>query len=141
MSALGLPILDKAVQDTNIWLGELMAALGWDDRNRAYRLLRSALHAVRDRLSVNEAAQLAAQLPLIVRGVFFDGWRPAGVPTRVKHADDFIATIEHAFRQDPNADPEAAVRAALAVIASHVAKGEIDDVKSGMPPGIRALWP
>ncbi|NNC71488.1 MAG: DUF2267 domain-containing protein [Sphingomonadaceae bacterium] len=141
MSALGLKIIDKAVQDTNIWLDELMDKLDWEDKQRAYRLLRSTLHVLRDRLQMNEAADLAAQLPTLIRGIYYEGWQPNRPPTHHKHELNFIAAIEAAFIEDPNADPGVTARAALAVIADHVSEGEIDDVKSGLPPEIKALWP
>lgn len=140
MSALGLPILDKAVQDCNQWLGELMRELGCDDRQRTYRLLRAVLHTLRDRLQVDEAANLAAQLPTVIRGIYYEGWRPSRVPTGLKRSGDFVAAVEADFVRDPNENPEQAVRAALAVIASHVSPGEIEDVKSSLPPDIRSLW-
>src|SRR5919204_6184474 len=79
MSATGLDVFDKTLQTTNIWLNEIMDDLG-PDRKIAYRALRAVLHALRDRLTVDEAAQLGAQLPLMIRGLFFDMWHPAGKP-------------------------------------------------------------
>ena len=49
------------------------AALGTDDRQDAYRAVRGVLHTLRDRLPVEESAQLAAQLPTLLRGVFYEG--------------------------------------------------------------------
>lgn len=141
MSALGLKILDKAIQDTNIWLDELMDKLGWDDKQRAYRLLRSALHVLRDRLQMNEAVDLAAQLPTFIRGNYFEGWQPNRPPTHHKRELNFVAAVEAAFIEDPNEDPAVTAKAALAVIPKHVSEGEIEDVKSGLPPELKALWP
>lgn len=141
MSALGLRIFDKSIQDANVWLDELMVQLDWDDKQRAYRLLRSALHVLRDRIQLNETVQFAAQLPTIIRGIYYEGWQPSEPCTDQKHAADFVASVEAAFATDPNADPEATVRAAFAVIAAHVSAGEVDDIKSSLPPGIRELWP
>ena len=47
------------------------------DRRSAYRALRSVLHVLRDRLTPEQAVHLGAQLPLLVRGIFYDGWRIA----------------------------------------------------------------
>jgi hypothetical protein len=67
MSALGLEAFDRTLQLTNGWLDELMGELGTDSRQRAWYALTSVVHAIRDRLPVNEAAHLAAQLPLLRR--------------------------------------------------------------------------
>lgn len=141
MAALGLKILDKSVQDANIWLDELMENLGWEDKKRAYRLMRSGLHALRDSLPPSETAHLSAQLPIFIRGVFYDGWDPDGGTIRHKHEESFIAAVEKNFSQDPNIDPEETTRAVLRVIANHVSRGEVDHVKSCLSPGVKSLWP
>ncbi|MGP1354816.1 MAG: DUF2267 domain-containing protein [Parasphingopyxis sp.] len=141
MSALGLRIFDKAIKDANIWLDELMDILDWDDKQRAYRLLRSALHVLRDRLQINEAVHFAAELPIFIRGIYYEGWQPARPRSDHKNADEFVAAVEAAFDTDPNADPEGTVRAVFSVISAHVSAGEIGDIKSCLPEGIRRLWP
>jgi uncharacterized protein (DUF2267 family) len=60
-------------------------------------------------------------------------------PERTKSA--FLGHVEAAFKQDPNADPEALVRAVFKLLASKISAGEIDDVKHILPPEVRALWP
>jgi uncharacterized protein (DUF2267 family) len=48
--------------------------LKWQSKNSAYQALRGTLHALRDRLPKEEAVQLAAQLPLLIKGMYYDGW-------------------------------------------------------------------
>lgn len=43
---------------------------------QAYSILRVVLPSRRDRLQVEEVAHLSAQLPMLVRGFFFEGWQP-----------------------------------------------------------------
>ncbi len=141
MSASGLEILDTSVQKTHVWLKEIMERLETADRHRAYMALKVTLHALRDRLSVEEAAQLGAQLPLIVRGLFFEGWRPAAKPDRTKAWENFMRPVYLAACQDGSFTPEEVVSAVFDVLSKHVSSGEIDDVIGQLPRDLRILWP
>jgi len=140
MSALGLKFFDKAIQDANIWLDDLMDKLDWDDKQSAFRLLRSTLHTLRDRIPAEEAADLAAQLPTLLRGIFYESWQPGRPPTGEKTASEFAAKIDEAFPYRMNIDPETLVAAAFEVISDHISEGEIANVKSCLPPDIRKMW-
>ncbi|HLB06937.1 MAG TPA: DUF2267 domain-containing protein [Alphaproteobacteria bacterium] len=141
MSITGVEAFDSTLHLTNTWLNEVMKGLAWTDRHRAYAALRATLHALRDRLSPDEAAHLGAQLPMLVRGFYFEGWHPAGKPRKERHKDDFLAHIDVAFRNDPDIDAEAVARAVFAVIGKHVSPGEVRDIVGSLPAEIRALWP
>lgn len=141
MSQASLTPFDSTVQTTNIWLNDILERLGWQDRYRAYHALRAVLHAVRDRLPVDHAAALAAQLPMLVRGFYYEGWHPHGKPVKERHKQEFLAHIAAAFRDDPDVDPERVTRTVLQVLAKHVTTGEIEAVKHSLPAEIRDLWP
>ena len=141
MSSKGLLPFEDTLQTSNIWLRDLMKEMGWEDRYRAYHALRAVLHALRDRLTVGEAADLGAQLPMLVRGFYYEGWHPAGKPLKERTKEQFLAHIAKEFRGDPPADLEAIVKAVFWVVGKHVTAGEIEDVKHLLPPEIRSLWP
>jgi len=141
MSATGLDTFDTTLHKTNSWLTDLMQALGWPDRHKAYLALRATLHALRDRLTVEEVAQLGAQLPLLIRGVYYEGWDPTGKPLRVRHREEFLARIEQEFRGADPIDPEGVARAVFLVLATRVSEGEIEDVQQVLPAELRDLWP
>lgn len=140
MSATGLKVFDSTIQTTNIWLDDLMRELGWDDRHRAYHALSVVLHTLRDRLPVNEVAQFAAQLPMLVRGFFYEGWHPSGKPVKERKQEEFIAHISEAFALDVNADPEKITRGVFKVLRKHLTGGETQDIKHCLPHEIRELW-
>jgi uncharacterized protein (DUF2267 family) len=140
MSQAGLPIMDESNQTTHIWLNEIGDVIG-PDRQRCYHALRAVLHALRDRLTVDEAAHLAAQLPTFIRGVFYESYRPSDTPLRVRSVEDFIALVNSGLRNIAPIDAVDATRAVFWTLARHITPGEIDDVKQMLPEEIRRLFP
>ncbi|TVR99739.1 MAG: DUF2267 domain-containing protein [Rhodospirillales bacterium] len=140
MSATGLAVFDKTIQETNIWLKAIEADIG-PDRQVAYDVLRAALHALRDRLTVEQAAHLSAQLPMLVRGIFFEGWHPAGKPDKIRSVDVFLDGIAARLANVRPINPEVAARSVFRTVAQHVTPGETEKVKQMLPEDIRQLWP
>jgi uncharacterized protein (DUF2267 family) len=140
MSATGLEVFDTTVQTTNAWLKEIMETTG-PDRRRAYHVLTAVLHALRDQLTVHEVAQLGAQLPILVRGLYYDRWQPAGNPERLRHKEEFLAAVTEELDGVGPINPERATRAVFAVLENHIAPGEIKDVMGMLPARLRELWP
>jgi uncharacterized protein (DUF2267 family) len=118
-----------------------MQELGWQDRHFAYRALRATLHALRDRLTVDEVAQLAAQLPMLIRGFYYEGWDPSIRLLKERHREHFLAWIEQELSGEERVDPEQVARAVFSVLERRVTEGEIEDVKHMLPSRIRDLWP
>jgi uncharacterized protein (DUF2267 family) len=141
MSATGLEVFATTVQKTNSWLNDLMQIAGFQDRHKAYLALRAALHALRDRLTVEEVAQFGAQLPMLIRGFYYEGWDPTGKPLKVHDKEQFLARIAQAFRDDKSIDREQIARAVFTLLEKRVSQGEIEDVKHLLPKEIQELWP
>ena len=141
MSVTALDVFDTTLQKTHRWLKELMQVLDWQDRHKAYLALRATLHALRDRLTVEEVAQLGAQLPMLIRGFYYETWDPTGKPEKVRKTEEILARIEQQFRGDDRIDPEQVARAVFTVLANRVTEGEIEDVKDVLPSEIKTLWP
>jgi uncharacterized protein (DUF2267 family) len=132
-------IIDRSVEKAHIWLKDLAEELGGDDQRYAYRVLRAFLHALRDRLSVDEAAQLAAQLPIFVRGVFYEGWDPSGTPQRYRSVDGFLGHIAEIADLAGETEASFAATAAAKVLRRHVSRGESESVLHVLPEPVRAL--
>ncbi len=142
MTMTTLKSFDTTLHKTNLWLDEIAEQLGrGEDRQVAYDALRATLHALRDRLPVKEAADLAAQLPMLVRGIYYEGWSPTGKPVKDRKREEFLAHVVRELRGHPELDPEAVVKSVLRVVENHVAGGELQDVKANLPSDIRQLWP
>ena len=148
MSASGLETFDRSIHATNAWLKgisrEIGAAeeIGAADRKLAWRVLGVVLRALRDRLPVDDAAHLAAQLPLLIRGAFCEQYRPAVQPTSMRSRAEFIARVADGLEGGGRPiNPERAIKAVFSTVQRHVAEAETAKVRHALPEDIRMLWP
>ena len=141
MTAVGLEGLEHTVQLTHTWINELDDRLGWNNKPRSYRLLKAVLHALRDWLQLNEAADLAAQLPTLLRGAYYEQWRPATTPVGHRTKADFLARVENSFKIDALPQTSQAVMAVFELLSKKISPGEIEDVRHALPEELRNLWP
>jgi uncharacterized protein (DUF2267 family) len=134
-----LDIIDRSVEKAHIWINDLAEELGTEDPHYAYRVLRACLHALRDHLSVDEAAALGAQLPLFVRGVFYEGWDPSRTPEHARDLDSFLRRIAGEARLAGETEASFAAAAANRVLHRHVSAGEAESVLELLPEHVRQL--
>ena len=134
-----MKVFERTHEKAEQWVKDMMAALGTEDPQLALHALRAGLHALRDRLTVEEAVQLSAQMPLIIRGVFFENWRPAGKPLRIRHPSDFLALVSANYAPRVDAYADDIVRALFQVLGKHVSQGEITDVVMSLPEPLLEL--
>lgn len=140
MAHTGHPAVDEAPQVVAEWLNRLCEDLGWSERGRAYLLLTETLHTVRDFLTVDEAADLAAQLPLIIRGIFYTGWNPSDTPVKPRSKTAFLARATKRFGKIPLDDPERAVEAVFDLLRRQVTEGEFQQARHAMRKPLQELW-
>jgi uncharacterized protein (DUF2267 family) len=141
VSTVGLESLEHTVQLTHKWINDLDGRLGWNNRHRAYRLLRVVFHALRDWLQLNEAVDLAAQMPALLRAAYYEGWRPAETPIKNPSKAAFLARVDAAFKADPLPHTGQAVMAVFELLSEKITEGEIKDVRQALPRDLRNLWP
>jgi uncharacterized protein (DUF2267 family) len=130
----------ETIEKTGRWIDDLMNEARTSDPRQAYSILRAVLHVLRDRLTVDEAVNLGAQLPVLIRGFYYDGWRPEGRPTKYRHKNEFLNQVAAAYKGLPVIEQESAARAVFRVLSRHVTDGEIRHVRDQLPPELRDLW-
>ncbi|MHA3771279.1 DUF2267 domain-containing protein [Verrucomicrobiota bacterium sgz303538] len=139
MSQQGIQVIDTTVQKTHEWISAV-AELSHLDKNDAYKALRAVLQTLRDRLQVELAAHLSAQLPMLIRGLFFEGWEPSRVPKKMNH-EEFFEAISEKIVSDRFIDPSRVTRDVFAAMGQFIAPGELAKVKGALPQDLRELWP
>ena len=140
MSVTNVNSLNRSMEITQIWLKDLKEKGRFDDEGQAYSVLRSVLQTLRDRLPVGEATDLAAQLPIPVRGVFYEGWKPSSTPTDERTVDDFLTSVRKHQGDEANVDLLHATRSVFQLLDEKVTAGEMDDVKQSLPQDLSPLW-
>src|ERR1019366_3510752 len=131
--------IDRSVEKAHIWINDVAEELGADDQHRAYRVLRAFLHALRDHLSVDEAAQLAPQLPIFVRGVFYEGWDPSRTPEHARDVDSFLIRIAGEAGLAGETDASFAAVAAGRVLLRPISTGRRASILRALPSHLREL--
>lgn len=139
MTTSHLDIIDRSAEKAHVWINDLADVLGTEDHQYAYRVLRSFLHALRDHLPVGEAAALAAQLPVFVRGVFYEGWDPSRTPEHARDLDSFLRNIAAEAHLTGETEASIAAVAANRVLSRHISPGEARSVLNVLPEHLRAL--
>ena len=139
MNTNGFDALASTLHRTHEWI----AAIAEDahlERNDAFKALRAVLQTLRDRLPVDDAAHFAAQLPMLVRGLFYEGWRPSKVPIKM-HRHEFLACVGERMITDHPVNPFVITQHVLGVLSRLLSRGEVGKLRDVLPRDIRELWP
>ncbi|WP_030925838.1 DUF2267 domain-containing protein [Streptosporangium amethystogenes] len=137
MSHTRVQSIEHTIQTTNRWLTDLAEAIGTEDRDFAQRVLKAWLHAVRDGLTVDSAAHFAAQLPDLLRGVYYNGWDPSHVPIR-RSREEFIEHFARSSRTALSDVPKLA-SAVTAVLCKELSEPPVIHMLERLPQDVRAL--
>lgn len=141
MSETGIAALEHSIQETDVWLKTVQKQLHLDSRPHAYNALRAVLHALRDRLTPESAVHLGAQLPIVVRGIYYEGWHMTGKPTKDKSQQDFADHVGKELPPKFPLDPLTTSHGVLEVLWERIDPGETAKIIDQMPPGLQGMWP
>lgn len=122
------------------WVSGVASSMGSTDMERSYMVLRGVLHALRDRLNPNEAVHLGAQLPMLVRGFYYEGWHPQDKPKRYRHKQPFLDQVRREVPMLDDIQLETAVTSVFETLESEIPGGELEQVRHALPPELRELW-
>lgn len=129
---------ERNIHTADSWVADMAEEMG-ESGDQAFGAMRAVLHALRDRLPHDESAHLAAQLPTMVRGVYYEGWRPSDTPERYHDVEEFLERVAAEARMSGCTEAAVATEATMCVLRRHVSDGELDDVLAVLPVPIRGL--
>jgi uncharacterized protein (DUF2267 family) len=136
-----LDFFDNAVRDAYGWLDDIVAGAAWDDRSVALRALGATLQALRDELTTEQNTILSAQLPTIIRGIYYEGWKPhennAPKGTRERFLNKITVALSHPYNEF---DPEEIAETVLEVLTVRAPR-ETAKIRTTLPAEIQRLFP
>jgi uncharacterized protein (DUF2267 family) len=135
-------MFEPAIAHARTWLKELAEKLDLqpEEAGRTLHALRAGLHAIRDRLPASEVVDLGAQLPELLRGIYYEGWRFANDPTRIRNRGEMLARVQRELAPDSRFSALAVLHAVIELLCAHVSAGELSHVISTLPRSIAELW-
>jgi len=140
MSTNGIEVFGTTIQVAHRWLKVVMSELGTNNRHEALAALRASLHALRDRIGPENAVHFGAQLPMLLRGLYYEGWKPTATPTRERHLGDFLDRVQSMLERS-HVDATDALCASFDAVAEMMPPDEVLKVINLLPQELRVLWP
>ena len=133
-------VFERTTHEAHEWVNHLGGRTGWGNEREVLHLLRTVLAQIRDHLPLDEMAQFSAQLPIMLRGMFFEGWQPKKTPVRERHAADFVAAVDKEVGDVIDYRGVEDIKAVFNVINARISRGEVEDVRACLPQELRDLW-
>jgi uncharacterized protein (DUF2267 family) len=135
-------LFDKHVQKALEWVSQVKERASFEYEPHALGALRVVLHQLRDNLPILKASYLSSQLPLITRGLYFEGWQPSQVPTKERKRIGFIHSVrnnleQYIKRSFDDKEAKKTVHAVFQPLESHLDEGDLDKLYNILPARVR----
>jgi uncharacterized protein (DUF2267 family) len=132
-------IIERSAEQASIWLQDVAIELGEGDLQYAYRVLRAVLHVLRDRLAIAAPARVGAQLPTLIRGIYYEGWDPSHTPMPPHTLDTFLEHVVSEGRFSGEAEASVATIAVAAVLRRRLTPEATEAILAILPEQLRVF--
>ncbi len=136
---------NKYTAHGNQFLSQLADELNMpNDKERALRMLKSVLHSLRNRISPEESSQFFAQLPMMIKAIYVDGWQIGKHQKRISNFDEFVSEVYElgggykGITFGDRMEAERAIQSVLKVLKQYISEGEFNDVLVSMPAKLQS---
>lgn len=133
-------LINKSIHKIYDWLYDVSDNCEWVDINKSLVALRAVLHQLRNHLPLNESVHFSAQLPLLIKGLYFENWNPNVTSPKERSREDFLYSLKEELKMHPEIDPEEAMKGVATTLARKLSNGEITKLTNTLPKGIRSFF-
>lgn len=139
MQKTGVDVIERNMQILNLLLDSLSDKLGGISRQDGWERLRAVLHTLRDRLPTDEAVKLASQFPVVVRGAYYENWKPTQTPVKFKSAEEYAERVTAILNRNTEVDATETIQAVMSALEEHVDPGILEKVCQEHLQGLRDI--
>lgn len=141
MSDNGLKVFDRTLEKTHQFINDVSAAINVQDKHITMIGIKAVLHTLRDRIPLEEAVQLGSQLPVLLAGFYYQGWKPSVTPTKERSLTAFVDKVKENLPEgDYPIDIQALIEGVFMILSQSISKGEIEEVINMLPKDVQSLW-
>ena len=133
-------IIEKNIVKLQSWLYDIEDIASISDTTEALFVLRAVLHQLRDNLPITHIAHLNAQLPLVIAGLFFEGWNGHIEPYKERNEETFLKSVDEALTPHTILPAEKAVAAVFSVLKGRLGKKTTEKLQNVLPKAIRVYF-
>jgi len=129
--------LTPSLHVARAWIRDAALALGTDDPRAAWSALRAVLPTLRDQLPAAEVADAASELPILLRGIWYEGWSGRAEPAGTRA--EFVAAVEARLGASAELDPETAIRGVVRLLRERISAGELSHMEGALPRALKGV--
>ncbi|HEV8286179.1 MAG TPA: DUF2267 domain-containing protein [Chitinophagaceae bacterium] len=139
-------VFDNHCQEANRFIKDLALQLGSpDDTDHAIRILRCVFKALRRRIIPDESLHIISQLPLILKGLYVDGWDINEPLSEAKTFDEFLFDIRNNTETSASVDfandelARKKITTVFSALKEFVSEGELNHIRDELPKEIAEI--
>ena len=118
---------------------KVLEETGQASREAAKRATAAVLHALRDRLTPEEADQVAAQLPRELKAVWEAGGAPGRRPVKLDRKE-FYERVKAEAGLASQRESRWYTIAVFAALKAQLSPGEAEDIWAQLPKDLKEVW-
>ena len=137
---------EKHLQEASGFFKNLATQLGTpDDIDHAVRVLKGVFRALRRRIIPDDSLHIVSHLPLVLKGMYVDGWTINEPLSEAQTLDEFLFDIRNNTERKANADfasdelARKKITAVLNALKQFISNGEMRHVRDELPREIAQM--
>lgn len=126
------------LQEANGWFNELNLSMPTSSRE-TFLVFKAVLHSIRDTLNAQNATYLGTHLPLLIKGIYYEGWDPSNNPRNLSCTEDFFDIVDERYHGERIIEAVEEISAVVRFLSKKIGQDE-SWLRDFVPKELSVLW-